>query len=160
MRKVVQVILLLAGVVQPTVTAVLAGEQTETAEFRVQRVKAWDGVGVLRAIIGVGGLEVVDERTIRMQGSPENSVLARRVVDMMDGVDAITDVTVHEVGDDTVLASVLLRHASIKDVMTALRAELQIKRLAAIQKPPLILVRDSPKQIEAALALISAMESR
>lgn len=141
-------------------TAGFAAEAPVTATVSLERLKASDAATTLRTIAGVRGLNIVDEQTIEITEAPEAIELARTVIAMAEDPDDVTEeIPTRSAADGTVIASVQLRRASATEVMTALRRDVEIGRIATI-RPSSVIVRDTPEKVAAALALIRQMEEK
>lgn len=135
-----------------------AAEVLQTEEIRLQRIDAKDAVTIVRAMAGIREIEVVDGQTIRVQSSPEKVLLARKVLELAEaGKGAEPKVARYEVGDGTHVAAVALQQAGGHELMGSLRT-LGIRRMAFVESPPTVLVRDSAEQVQAALQLILAWD--
>lgn len=135
-----------------------ATEALRVEEIGLQRIDAKDAVTILRAIAGLREIEVVDARTVRIQSPPEKLLVARKVLELAEGArGSDLEVARYEVGDGTHVAAVALRHASGNEVMGALRT-LGIARIAVLDEPPTVVVRDSAEQVQAALQAILARD--
>lgn len=149
--SVVGALLGLGGVTSAAVAA--------SAEIRLHQVSSRDGLVVVRAIAGTDDIEVLDEETLRVEDAPERLRLAETVLEMIDPPpEQPRQVRRHEAGDGSVVLSAPLRDASPRDVMSALRSELRIRRVAVMEEPPTIVVRDSDEQVEAALKLVRRLD--
>lgn len=140
-------------------TAAFAAEAPATVTMKLERLKASDAATTLRTIAGVRSLSIVDEHTVSITEAPEAVELARTVIDMAEHPSEVAEeIPTRSASDGTVIASVQLRRASAPKVMTALRREVEVRRIATIT-PSSIIVRDVPDKVAAALALIRQMEA-
>lgn len=113
---------------------------------------------MLRVMVDARRLTMGDEHSVGMTDTPANIQLARRVIDMVEdpGDEAFRQLSV---ADGTIIASVRLRHASVVDVGSALRAKADLARISMNVALSTVVVRDSPERIEAALKLIRELDT-
>ena len=141
-----------------TGAAAPAAEVLQTEEIRLQRIDAKGAVTIVRAMAGIRDVEIVDGQTIRIQSSPEKVLLARKVLELAEASEGgEPEVAKYEVGDGTHVAAVALQHAAGHELMVSLRT-LGIRSMAFVDSPPIVLVRDSAEQVQAALQLILAWD--
>ena len=137
-----------------------AAESTLTADFNLQRVKPNGAIVVLRTLAGTRQIVAVDDHTVRVSDDESKIAVARTLVGLIEKP-AEDSVTV-QLADGSTIAMASLRRASARDVLTALRTKLQIRRIATIEgdgsMSSLVLVRDSDEQAQEALKLIAEMD--
>ena len=107
------------------------------------------------------GLGPVDDHTVRMTDSPAKIELARQVVDLVDRPDAADEVGPRTLtlADGRVIASIRVRHASMSDLVRALRSEDGVDRMALFSRPQsTLIVSGSAAQVEAALAVARSLD--
>lgn len=139
-------------------TAAPAAEVLQTEEIRLRRIDAEDARTIVRAMAGIREVEIVDGQTIRLRSSAERVLLARKVLELAEASEGgEPEVAKYEVGDGTHVAAVALQHAAGHELMVSLRT-LGIRRIAVVESPPTVLVRDSAEQVQAALQLILAKD--
>ena len=150
---------ILASAVAATAAAAptaLAADEARGEEIKLLRLDAKGAVVLLRSIAGVKEVEIVDDKTLRVQGTPDRVHLARKILELTEATGGTADAEGrYDVGDGTIVACAALRESSRNELMTALR-ELGIGKIAVVNEPPAILVRDSEAQVTAALELIRA----
>lgn len=129
-------------------------DETQAVTFSLSNVTIPEAATVLRTIVGVKNLKADDDHTLTVHDTPEKLELAAAVVKMLDATD---DTTPLPAGDGSVIAAVVLNHASSKEVMDELRKELQIARIATAGEKRVFL-RDTDSQIQAALKVIGRLE--
>jgi len=129
-------------------------DETQALTLSLQNATSPAAATVLRTIVGVKSLQAADDHTITVRDTQENLDLAAAVVKMLDAPGDTTPLTT---GDGSVIAAVTLNRASSKEVMLALREELQIARIATAGEKRVFL-RDSDSQIQAALEVIGRLE--
>jgi type II secretory pathway component GspD/PulD (secretin) len=138
-------------------TARAADEPAQDQTFNLENVEAKDALTILRSIADTRKVSYVDEHTIVVQDTPENLALVSAVVKMADAAGDTADESPLPVSDGTVITAVVLRHASAKDVLIALRREVQIRRIATLGEARVIF-RDTESQTQAALEVIRRLE--
>ncbi len=139
-------------------TATAKAEEARSEEIKLQRIEAKNALTMVRTLAGTTRVQIADEHTLRIQDSSEKVLLARKIIEMLDGAGCAADAGARfEVGDGTIVACKALRHTSGNEVMAALRT-LAIRRIAVVREPPTVLVRDNAEQVEAALALIRELD--
>jgi hypothetical protein len=153
-----QLALVLASLPCLVAPARAADEATQELTFHLTQIAARDAATLLRTIAGTKNISGVDDSTIVIRDTPENLDLATAVVGMADTSGATSPEGRLAVSDDTVIASVALEHASARDVMLALRTQVQIARIATLGEKKVFL-RDTDSQITAALKVISDLEA-
>ena len=138
--------------------AATAAEPVETVRLTLKELKPEDALGMLRVMVDARRLTMGDEHSVGMTDTPANIQLARRVIDMVEdpGDEAFRQLSV---ADGTVIASVRLRHASVVDVGSALRAKADLARISMNVALSTVVVRDSPERVEAALKLIRELDT-
>ena len=144
---------------------IVANDHQQSADCVTRRVdlgstKAHEVVTLLR-ILDLRDMNVVDEHNVAICDTPDRLQLVEPFLDMIkraatDSGEAIPVYPV--VADGTVIAVVRLHRASPKEVSTALRRQVQIRRFAMVMEPPLVILRDTKEQIEAALGIVRAMD--
>lgn len=159
MRRTLRGVLLAVCGAAVAICAAWAGDALQAADLRLQQLKPADALTLLRTMVGARQLEIVDEHTIRISDAPETIVLAKTVVELAEHPSEVAErIPTHETADGTVVASVRLRHASLKDVSAALRSKLAIARMAMNSDLSTVMIRDRPDQVAAALDLIRGLE--
>lgn len=160
-RRMLLTLLVLASVVAATAAAApmaLPSDEARGEKIQLLRLEAKGAMVLLRSIAGVKEVEIVDDKTLRVQGTPDRVLLARKIVELTEATGGTVDAEGRfDVGDGTIVACAALRESSRNELMTALR-ELGIRNIAVVNEPPTILVRDSEAQVTAALKLIRAKE--
>jgi hypothetical protein len=137
-----------------------AAESTLTADLDVQRVRPADAVVVLRALADARRIVIVVVHTVRVSDDESKIADARAIVGLFEKPAEGSGASV-QLADGTMVAIATLRKASAIDVLKALRAKLQIRRVATIEtdgSSSSILVRDSNEQVQEALKLIAKMD--
>jgi hypothetical protein len=137
-----------------------AAESTLTADFDVQRVRPADAVVVLRTLANTRQIVVVDDHTVRVSDDESKIADVRAIVGLIEKP-AEGSVASVQLADGTTVAIVALRRASAIDVLKALRAKLQIRRVATLDtddSSSSILVRDTNEKAQEALKLIAEMD--
>ena len=143
-----------------TSTSALAADSTVTADLVLEQLRPADALTIVRSLAGVRGAEVLDERSIRVTGDADSVEVAKLVIDLAEHPSAVAgEIPTHTLADGSVIASVRLEHASVIDVMKALRKEIGIRRIAVDSKLSTVVVRDTAAQVESALAVIRQMEA-
>jgi hypothetical protein len=141
-------------------------EVPEAVELPLLHIELPVALTALRAILGTRELMVLDRGRIAVQG---DAATRRLAVELLQRIDVpagpAPDVPAgepwrHHVGDGTVVASVYLRYAQLRDVTAALRTDLQIERFATLERSAMLVLRDRPAVVEAALARVEALERR
>lgn len=132
-------------------------EEARSEQIQLQSVEARNVLTMVRTIAGTTRVQIADERTLRIESTPETVRLARKVIELTEGAKAAAGGVKYEVGDGTVVACIALRHASGNAVMAALRT-LPLRRIAVVREPPTALVRASAEKVEAALAKIREVD--
>lgn len=128
------------------------------AEFTLQHIRAADAATALRTIADARRIEVVSDHALRIQGTPEGLQLAEQVLALVDsGTDsALTAFTVPS--DQSRVSAFRLERSTAAEALKALRTVVGIAKVAVHQDPALVIVRDTPEQVEAARALIEILE--
>jgi hypothetical protein len=137
-----------------------ATETTLTADFDVQKVKPADAVVVLRTLADTRRIAVVDDHTVRVWDDESKIAVARAIVGLIEKPAEGSGASV-QFADGTTVAIAALQRASSIDVLKALRAKLQIRRVATLDtddSSSSILVRDTNEQAQEALKLIAEMD--
>jgi type II secretory pathway component GspD/PulD (secretin) len=134
-----------------------AAESTLTADLDVHKIEPVDAVVVLRSIASVERAVAVDDDTVRVWGDESKIATARVVVDLIEKPAEGSETSV-QLADGTTVAIAFLRHASVVDVLKALRAKLGIRKVATEDSSSIILVRDSNERVQEALKLIAEMD--
>lgn len=143
-----------------TSTFALAADSTVTADLVLERLRPADALTTVRSLAGVRGVEVLDERSVRVTGDAESVAVAKLVIDVAEHPSVVADeIPTHTLADGSVIASVRLEHTPVLDVMMALREEVGIRRIVADSALSTIVVRDTAAQVESALAVIRQMEA-
>lgn len=132
-------------------------DETQVVTFNLSHATSREAATVLRTIVGVRKFEVVDDHTFTVRDTQENLELAAAVVKMLDSTDDTADTAPLPAGNGSVIAVVILDHASSVEVMDALRVELRIARIATAGEKRIFL-RDTDSQIQAALKVIGRIE--
>lgn len=143
-----------------TSTSALATDSTVTADLVLEQLQPADAVTTVRALAGVRGAEVLDERSIRVTGDADRVAVAKLVIDVAEHPSVVAgEIPTRTLADGSVLASVRLEHASVRDVMMALRKEVGIRQIAINSELSTVVVRDTAAQVESALEVIRQMEA-
>lgn len=143
-----------------TSTSALAADSTVTADLVLEQLRPADALTTVRSLAEVRGAEVLDERSIRVRGDSESVAVAKLAIDVAEHPSAVAgEIPTRTLADGSVIASVRLEHASVMDVMTALRKELGIRKIVANSTLSTVMVRDTAAQVESALAVIRQMEA-
>jgi len=143
-----------------TSTAALAADSTVTADLVLEQLQPADALTTVRSLAEVRGVEVLDEHSIRVAGDADSVAVAKLVIDVAEHPSAVAgEIPTRTLADGSVIASVRLEHASVMDVMRALREEVGIRKIVVISEPSTVVVRDTAAQVEAALAVIRQMEA-
>lgn len=128
-------------------------------EFELESLDTREAAVVLRSIVGTRQLELLDGRRLRVTDVPENLEAAGRVLQMIESPspseDGFESYAVPSGG--SVIASIVLGTVGAPEAMTALRI-LRISRVAVARTDALMILRDTPEQIDAAWKLIQVME--
>jgi hypothetical protein len=132
-------------------------DETQALTFSLKNATGPEAATVLRTIAGVKNLQAADDHTITVRDTQEQLELAAAVVKMLDATGDTADTTPLSAGDGSIIAAVSLNRASSKEVMVALREELQIARIATAGEKRVFL-RDTDSQIQAALKVIGRLE--
>lgn len=69
-------------------------------------------------------------------------------------------VTVSNLLTRSEITSVRLERAAVAEVVTALRTELALARFAVDDARPVLVLRDTPEQLDAGMAMIRELEQR
>ena len=133
-----------------------SADETRSVTFSLSHSTSPEAATVLCTIVGVKNLQAADDHTITVRDTREKLALAEAVVKMLD-TDDTANTTPLSAGDGSVIAAVVLSHTSSKDVMVALQKELQIARSATAGEKRIFL-RDTDRQIQAALKVIERLE--
>lgn len=133
-------------------------EAVRIEEIKLQRTEAKNVLTMVRTLAGTTRVQIADERTLRIESTPDKVRLARKVIELTEGAQAAAESGVqYEVGDGSIVACVALRHASGDAVMAGLRT-LSIRRIAVVREPLTALVRGNAEQVKAALAKIRDLD--
>lgn len=65
--------------------------------------------------------------------------------------------TIQVESDQTVITRSMLPPSMVRETMMELRKQVGAKHVAAVENPPLVILRDSPEQVQAAKQLIHSM---
>jgi hypothetical protein len=158
MKKLADVaILTLCGL---TSTSALAADLTVTADLVLEQLQPADALTTVRSLAEVRGAEVLDERSVRVTGDADSVAAAKLVIDVAEHPSVVAgEIPTRTLADGSVIASVRLEHASVVDVMMALRKEVGIRKIVVSSKLSTVVVRDTAAQVESALAVIRQMEA-
>jgi hypothetical protein len=158
MPPIARVLLLVASSLSLPLGASWADGPVETVRLTLKELKPEDALGLLRVMVDARRLSMGDDHGVSMTDTAANIELARKLIDMVEnpGAEAFRQLSV---ADGTVIASVRLRHASVRDVGSALRAEADVARIAMNVPLSTVVVRDSPERIKAALEVIREMDA-
>ena len=137
-------------------TAHAADEPAQDQTFHLENIEAKDAFTVLRSIADTRKLSDVDEHTIVVRDTPENLALVSEVLRMADSAGDTAEESL-PVSDGTVITAVALRHASAQDVLTTVRKEVRIRRIATVGEAR-VLLRDTEEKVQAALEVIRRLE--
>jgi len=142
---------LVSGAVLLAAGSGLAAEPDTTADLAIHAVDAKEALPALRALAGVMDPELVDLHTVRVTGNPEELALARAVVELIEtaGPDA-PRVATREGADGSRIARVAVTKGTSRQALGELR-RLGVRKIAALDSAGIVLMRDSPKQVEVAL---------
>ena len=156
--KVVGLAILVIGLMS---SICLAADSTVTVDLALKKIEAMDALQLVRSMARVRGrLEVVDEHTIRVTDNAETIAVVRLVIEAVEDSNAAAEkIPTRSLADGSAIACVCLEHASVFDVMMTLRKEVNIANVAVIARPPIVVVRDTPAQVDSALSVILRMES-
>lgn len=157
LRQAVTLLLTLCAALAAAAAAETPSPVTE--EIALARLDPRDVMTALRSMAGTRRIEAVDEHTLRITDTPATIELARLVVDLAENPDTLGEAAVHTLADGSALVCVALRHASIRDAMTALRAEVAVKRVAGNDTLASVMVRDTPAQVAASLAVLRRLDA-
>lgn len=139
-------------------TAATEEDERDTREFELENVRAPEAATVLRSIARTRQLEQIDDRRLLVTDTLENLEVVERVLQMIDfpspDDDGFEYFTV-TAGSD-VIAGIALRKVAAPGAMSALR-RMRVRSVAVINDVLLIL-RDTPEQIDAGWELIQTME--
>jgi type II secretory pathway component GspD/PulD (secretin) len=135
-----------------------ADEPARELTLQLTQIEAKNAATLLRTIADVKKLRAVDEHTIVVSGTAEELDAAAAVVRIADVSEARAADERFTAGDGAVIIGVKLENAFTVDVMQALRMQLRIARLATLGEKRIFL-RDTEKQIAAALEVISDLDS-
>ena len=149
-------VLVLGGV---AASPCLASDEPVTVKVTLEQLKGPDAATILRSIAGVRGVDVVDDRTVQVTDEADTVELAKVVIGLAEHPSAVDEVQMHSVSDGTSVVSVHLDKTPVHEVMAALRQKVAIKRVAGNDGMSSIILRDTPEQVEASLALIREMEA-
>lgn len=159
MRATIRGVLLASCSAALTLGLAWASDAPQTADLRLQQLKPADALTLLRTMVGARQLEIVDEHTIRISDAPETVLLAKTLVELAEHPSEVAErIPTQKTADGTVVASVRLRRASLKDASAALRSKLAIARMAMNSELSTLMIRDRPDQVAAALDLIRGLE--
>lgn len=134
--------------------------EVEMLHVELKNVNSREAVTVIRAIVGIETIETVDERNIKVTDSSEHLATVKAVVELVDvkpGQEPAVE-TIRVESDQTEIARSMLQSPIYREVMTALREQIQAKHIAVVQDPPLVILRDSPEKVQAAKRLIKSMQ--
>ncbi len=138
-RRTLLTLLVLASVVAATAAAApmaLPSDEARGEEIKLLRLDAKGAVVLLRSIAGVKEVEIVDDKTLRVQGTPDRVLLARKILELTEATGGTADAEGrYDVGDGTIVACAALRESSRNELMTALR-ELGISKHRGRQRAP------------------------
>ena|SRR5688572_13591011 len=136
-----------------------AADSAVTADLPLQQLQPADALTTLRAIADARDLEVIDEHTVRVTDTAEAVDLARMVIEMAENpTDVAEEIPTRDLTDGSVIASVRLRHASVRDVSMSLRKEVGVARIAANTRLSTVVIRDTAAKVASALDVIRRME--
>ena len=143
-----------------TSTAALAADSAVTADLVLEQLQPADALTAVRSLAGVRGVEVLDERRVRVTGDAESVAVAKVVIDVTEHPSAVADeIPTRTLADGSVIASVRLEHASVMDVMMALRKKVGVRKVVVSSTLSTVVVRDTAAQVESALAVLRRMET-
>ena len=134
--------------------------EMESLHFKLEYIQAKHAVTVLRSIVGLKNIEAVNEREIKITESAEYASTVRAVVEMIDvapGQEPTME-TLQVESDQTVIARSMLPPSMVRETMMELRKQIGAKHVAAVENPPLVILRDSPERVQAAKQLIHSMQ--
>jgi hypothetical protein len=139
-----------------TASIASAGE-TQAVTFNLRHATSFEAATVLRTIVFVKDLTLADDHTLTVHDTQKQLDLAAAVVTMLDTTDDTAATAPLSVDDGSLIATVVLHHASSQEVMAALRQELHFARVATASAKR-ILLRDTESQVQAALKVIARLE--
>jgi type II secretory pathway component GspD/PulD (secretin) len=150
-------LLIACALLLAAVTVCVADDVTQSQDFSLSSVKPKDALTVLRTIVGTKAVNIVEPRTVILRDTPDNLALAETLIKIMDSSGEGYQHSFHKTSDGSVVLSVILEQASAKDVLTVLRTQLRIRRIATLGDTRIIL-RDTEDQADAALDLIQKVD--
>ena len=159
----ISTIALIASLVLSLGLAALESEKEEsepgTREFELVSVRLPDAMTVLRSIAGTRQLRPTGDRSLLVTDTPYRLEVAEKVIQMIDGLspDESGFESFTLPAGNAVIATMRLRDVDARDAMDALRI-LRIARIAPCCADALMVIRDSPDQIEAARRLVQVLE--
>lgn len=130
---------------------------TRTTRLKLTQMQPVDAIVLLRTIAGCKHVSAVDEQWVQVVDTVENLVLAERVVALADVPFDSSQPTLLTAEDGSVILSLSLQYASLKDVMIALRSDVKVAHIATLE-PSGIMVRDTEEQVKAALELVQRLD--
>ena len=129
-----------------------AEEQPETKTFAFQQLRAADAATVLRTIVGIRELTASDDHSLEITGEQALVRLATELLSALDALEVVRSQS-FATGDDTVIAVIPLSEVSAADAMLSMR-KLEIRRIAALDDGPVVVVRDTPDQVALAIDVL------
>jgi hypothetical protein len=152
--------LVLLAICAIVVAPVTAASETVTADLALESLAPPDAMTAIRTVTGARRLEVLDQHTVRVTASAADLELARIVVDLAEHPAALSDETAtRQLDDGSVLTCVRLERASVPDVGTAIRKEVNVARIVMSTERTSIMLRDTPEKVASALAVVRRMEA-
>lgn len=110
---------------------------------------------MLRTLVGPMRVEFPDERTVTVRAPAASLELCRKVRDLLATAAATTRI---DTPDGTQILAVRLVRASGAEAMTLVRQTINPAKIAVSAAPPLVVVRDTPEQVDRVLELLQRLE--
>lgn len=134
--------------------------QPEVAEFNLAHVTAADAATTLRTIAGTLQIEIISEYFLLVHDTTEVLEVVRQTLQMIDreGESPGPASSFSVASDGSEVAAFWLQHASTPEVMRALRAIVDVNKIAATHQSSLVLIRDTPEKVESARRLVEIMD--
>ncbi|MEM6796047.1 MAG: hypothetical protein AAF725_18875 [Acidobacteriota bacterium] len=141
-------------------TGAASAETQSSASFELQHMESRDAMTVLRSMLGLKGIETVGEQKLNVTASKEDLKAVRGILDLVDvSADQKPAMETLEVArEEGVIGRFMLQYPIAREVMGAVRQQVQPKHIAAVQDPGLIILRGSSETIAAAKKVIDSMQ--
>lgn len=142
----------------PPLVAAAAGAteaDADVVELRDEQLAGRELATILRAIVGPIQVEFPDEQTLRVRGSVAVLDVCRQVAALIAADSAEGSI---DLDDETQVLVVRLERASTSEAMTLLRQSVNPARMGFAADRALVVVRDSPEQIERTRTLLEKLE--